>query len=197
MSTAGALRHVAFRCRASWLAPRGRAVATGPGASILLIVRRYPALPQPRQLSAYDPEWEEDPQFVAAARKTAMINATAKKLPSPAVLRDILSELTERQRSEERVRANSSCWGNLRSFRVDDVDHRRRALCCLLYRTSLPQLALTCAGNLACATGTGSCRACGEQPHCYASAVNFDIDDVRGRGLPTHCNFVGSTAPRW
>ena len=70
---------------------------------------RYPALPQPRQLSAFDPEWEEDPQFVAEVRKGAMLQATSKKLPSPAVLRDILSELTERQRSEERVRAPASC----------------------------------------------------------------------------------------
>jgi hypothetical protein len=34
--------------------------------------------------------------------QTALLQATEKKLPSPAVLKDILSELTERQRSEER-----------------------------------------------------------------------------------------------
>lgn len=61
-------------------------------------------MPQPRQLSAFDPEWEEDPQFVAQTRKAAMAQAASKKLPSPAVLSDILSELTERQRSQERVR---------------------------------------------------------------------------------------------
>eukprot|EP01046_Picozoa_sp_COSAG06_P066083 COSAG06_NODE_16514_length_997_cov_0.974388_1_plen_126_part_00 len=62
-------------------------------------------MPQPRQLSAYDPEWEEDPHFLAASRKTATLQAQSKTLPSPAVLRDILSELTERQRSEEREAA--------------------------------------------------------------------------------------------
>eukprot|EP01043_Picozoa_sp_COSAG02_P046852 COSAG02_NODE_4426_length_5375_cov_5.084913_2_plen_84_part_00 len=61
-------------------------------------------MPQQRQLSAFDPEWEEDPQFVAQSRNAAMAQATSKKLPSPAVLSDILSELTERQRSQERVR---------------------------------------------------------------------------------------------
>lgn len=64
-------------------------------------------MPRPRQLSAFDPEWEEDPDFVAQSRKAATSQATSKKLPSPAVLSDILSELTERQRSQERVRTTA------------------------------------------------------------------------------------------
>lgn len=58
-------------------------------------------MPQPRQLSAYDPEWEEDPHFTTSSRKAASAASQSKKLPSPAVLRDILSELTDKQRSEE------------------------------------------------------------------------------------------------
>ena len=35
----------------------------------------YPAMPRPRQLSAYDPEWEEDPQFSAQARKVRSLDS--------------------------------------------------------------------------------------------------------------------------
>eukprot|EP01043_Picozoa_sp_COSAG02_P031323 COSAG02_NODE_2039_length_10034_cov_3.282536_3_plen_77_part_00 len=64
-------------------------------------------MPRPRQLSAFDPEWEEDPHFAAQSREAKMSQVTSKKLPSPAVLSDILSELTERQRSQERVRTSA------------------------------------------------------------------------------------------
>ena len=62
---------------------------------------RYPALPQPRQLSAYDPEWEEDADYVERAQQTLREQAATQKLPRPAVLKDILTELTERQAQEQ------------------------------------------------------------------------------------------------
>ena len=64
-------------------------------------LRRYPALPQPRQLSAYDPEWEEDADYVERAQQTLREQAATQKLPRPAVLKDILTELTERQAQEQ------------------------------------------------------------------------------------------------
>ena len=64
-------------------------------------MRRYPALPQPRQLSAYDPEWEEDADYVERAQQTLREQAATQKLPRPAVLKDILTELTERQAQEQ------------------------------------------------------------------------------------------------
>lgn len=61
----------------------------------------YPALPLPRRLSSYDPEWEEDPEFAHASRREAAAAHTSKKLPSPAVLRDILRDLNDEQAREE------------------------------------------------------------------------------------------------
>ena len=69
-------------------------------------------MPQPRQLSAYDPEWEEDPHFAASSRKAASTASQSKKLPSPAVLRDILAELTDKQRSEECEMMQASAPGS-------------------------------------------------------------------------------------
>jgi hypothetical protein len=52
----------------------------------------YPALPMPRRLSSFDPEWEEDPEFTKTQELQIAQNKSTKTLPSPAVLRDILQD---------------------------------------------------------------------------------------------------------
>eukprot|EP01049_Picozoa_sp_SAG25_P016598 SAG25_NODE_3885_length_938_cov_0.927294_1_plen_192_part_01 len=58
----------------------------------------YAAFPASRRLSAFDPEWEDDPAAVEAARRDAQrALAGAKKLPSPDVLRDVIRELHQQR----------------------------------------------------------------------------------------------------
>eukprot|EP01052_Picozoa_sp_SAG31_P014585 SAG31_NODE_912_length_11066_cov_4.092186_2_plen_593_part_00 len=63
----------------------------------------YPALPLPRRLSSFDPEWEDDPEFASASRRELAEADAAKKLPSPSVLRDILKDLNDEQVREEQL----------------------------------------------------------------------------------------------
>ena len=53
----------------------------------------YPAMPQSRRLSSFDPEWEDDPAYVAQMADEANRATQQRVLPSADVLKDVLREL--------------------------------------------------------------------------------------------------------
>eukprot|EP01048_Picozoa_sp_COSAG05_P005804 COSAG05_NODE_354_length_10862_cov_59.954659_11_plen_294_part_00 len=72
----------------------------------------YPALPQSRRLSSFDPEWEDDPDYIAQRTDEAVRAMQQQVLPSADVLKEVLRELhyarskapPQQQRPQQRPR---------------------------------------------------------------------------------------------